>query len=81
MPRGQALESLQILRDVPRELPVLADGAAAIQGRDDGQFHTATSNLIGSYDSYPTNVKFSNVKFVDGHVVDFQARGAASGCA
>jgi len=56
----QALETSQILGNVPWEFASLAYDPVARQCRDDGQLHTATSNLIGSYDSYPINEKFSN---------------------
>ena len=45
---GESLEAFQVFRNVPGKIPLRSDHAVLPDGNDDGEFHTATSNLIGS---------------------------------
>ena len=72
--RGQLLEAFQVFGDMPGKPVVFADGAVAGDCRDNGELHTATSNLMAGWGSYPTSVKSSNVQCIERLLCDLQLR-------
>src|SRR5204862_68647 len=78
MAGGETLEALQVLRDVPWERPRHPDGPVTGDRRDEGEGHTATSNLIGSSGSYPVSTKSSKVSSLSGFGA-ISSRGSGRG--
>lgn len=75
---GQPLEALEVFGNMPGKGPLVANHPVSRKGSDDGQPHTATSNLMAECGSYPTRLKSSNANWSIGFLI-ISSRGLGFG--